>query len=115
MNATTGSDLLRGSSNNTAREIPSVGRFRTLKSKELMLQALSDLLQSSNITGRHISGFCPFNTLTLHNTFHNMLRTFSIYLPPKLLTLITSNTLLTNPYTSHLIHGRGLAIHSPNS
>jgi len=40
MNAT-GSDLLRGSSNNTAREIPSVGRFRTLKSKELMLQALT--------------------------------------------------------------------------
>lgn len=27
----TGSDLLRGSSNNTAREISSVGRFRTLK------------------------------------------------------------------------------------
>lgn len=40
MNAT-GSDLLRGSSNNTAREIPSVGRFRTLKSEELMLQALT--------------------------------------------------------------------------
>jgi hypothetical protein len=40
MNAT-GSDLLRGSSNNTARDIPSVGRFRTLKSKELMLHALT--------------------------------------------------------------------------
>jgi hypothetical protein len=43
-----------------------------------------------------------------------MLRTISIYLLSKLLTLITSNILLTIPCTSHLIHGRGLAIHSPN-